>query len=387
MKNSFRFGLVISLVLGLNVVGNAQSAGDSLISAGSEWRFNDTGTDLGAVWTSLDYVDQAWGTGAAELGYGDGGEATLLGYGPDSQNKYPCYYFRHAFNVADPGVYETLSLDVLRDDGCVVYLNGQEVTRLGMPGGTITYATYASSATEYDWDRAISIPNLLVSGPNVVAVEVHQGNASSSDLSFNLALTGTYRAPAVTLTAPIDQAVLPGTTVQFTIDAEDPAGLATATLLIASPPQTLVLTGPMDTVDAEIRQTEPGVNFGAASAVNVDGQNPHAHAVVQFPSLIGSEAGQLRMSTAVGSALLRVYCTNPGNTLRIHRLTEDWVEGEVTWNERASGVPWGAPGADGSASHAPEEISGDCSGTGWRTIDVTSLYRRGATAIPTTGSS
>ena len=34
------------------------------------------------------------------MGYGLNGEVTTISYGPDSGNKYPCYYFRHTFNVS-----------------------------------------------------------------------------------------------------------------------------------------------------------------------------------------------------------------------------------------------------------------------------------------------
>jgi hypothetical protein len=61
--------------------------------------------------------------------------------------------------------------------------------------------------------------------------------------------------------------------------------------------------------------------------------------------------------------------------LRIFRLTESWSENETTWNERSHGLPWSAPGADGLASHAAEELPGDCSATGWRTLDVTAIVQ------------
>jgi hypothetical protein len=91
--------------------------------------------------------------------------------------------------VDDPAKFSSLSLEVLRDDGCVVYLNGQEVARYNMPPGTITYTSPAVSASDYAWDPAINIPNLLVPGLNVIAVEVHQANLTSSDVSLDLRLT------------------------------------------------------------------------------------------------------------------------------------------------------------------------------------------------------
>ena len=193
----------------------------SLVPSGATWSYNDTGTDLGTAWQAPAYADSNWASGKAQLGYGDGDEVTIISFGPDSNNKYRTTYFRHRFTVADPTIYSSLSLEVLRDDGCVVYLNGQEVARYGMPAGTITYSTYASSATEYSWDPPQAIANLLLPGDNVIAVEVHQGNATSSDLSLDLRLTGTSEI-AVTLDSPAADAGGVAIPVVLTATASDP---------------------------------------------------------------------------------------------------------------------------------------------------------------------
>jgi len=50
-----------------------------------------------------DRSSRGWASGPAQLGYGDGDEATVVSYGPDSGSKYITTYFRHTFGVADPG--------------------------------------------------------------------------------------------------------------------------------------------------------------------------------------------------------------------------------------------------------------------------------------------
>ena len=167
---------------------------DDLVPAGSAWRYLDDGTDQGTAWRAPAFDDSSWAAGAAELGYGDGDEATTVSYGPDANDKYVTTYFRHAFNVANPAAFTSLALSTLRDDGAVVYLNGVEVWRDNMPAGAIGYRTYAPAAlgtpeeaTFYDAPLAAS---LLVTGQNVLAVEVHQATAISSDISFDLRLEG-----------------------------------------------------------------------------------------------------------------------------------------------------------------------------------------------------
>jgi hypothetical protein len=166
---------------------------DTLVAKGSAWKYDDTGTDLGTAWRAPSYDDASWASGPAQLGYGDGDEATVISYGGDASNKQPCSYFRRDFVAADPAAYGRATLKILRDDGCVAYLNGQEVARSNMPAGEITYDTWASVAVggdgESNWEEFHVDPALLVAGTNVLAVEVHQANATSSDVSFDLELT------------------------------------------------------------------------------------------------------------------------------------------------------------------------------------------------------
>lgn len=156
----------------------------NFVLAGSSWKYDASGNDLGSAWREPAFDDSSWASGPAKLGYGDGNEATLLPASPVRS----CYYFRHNFEVEHPAAYADLSLEILRDDGAVVYLNGTEVARYNMPAGDIGHGTWASSATDYTWDPARIIPNLLVAGTNVLAVEVHQGNSTSSDLALDLSL-------------------------------------------------------------------------------------------------------------------------------------------------------------------------------------------------------
>lgn len=167
-------------------------------AANSIWRYNDEGVALDtAGWTTLAYNDSTWAFGNAKFGYGDDNESTTLDFGPDANTKYPTYYFRKVFTVEDPGMIDSLTISLLRDDGAVVYLNGEEIIRSNMPDGEITYNTLASDAFGgADEDRFFDfkVPSNLQAGENIIAVEVHQGSLSSSDLGFDLAVT-----PEITL--------------------------------------------------------------------------------------------------------------------------------------------------------------------------------------------
>mgnify|MGYP003349617030 CR=1 FL=1 len=90
---------------------------------------------------------------------------------------------------------------VKRDDGVVIYLNGAEVYRDNMPAGTPSYTTWASAACADDgttWFTTSLSPGSFVAGTNVIAVEVHQSSGSSSDVTFNLDITGETGLAALT---------------------------------------------------------------------------------------------------------------------------------------------------------------------------------------------
>jgi len=166
-----------------------------LIPAGARWRYHDKGENLYMVWRAKTYDDSSWSSGPAPLGYGESYQATPLYYGSDPSHKFPCYYFRHSFQLSNPTVVTALAFHIVRDDGCVVYLNDDEVVRDNMPPfpTIITYNTTATTGLadpeENAWNPFPRDPGYLDAGTNVVAVEVHQYDGQSGDVIFNLELT------------------------------------------------------------------------------------------------------------------------------------------------------------------------------------------------------
>ncbi len=163
------------------------------VPAGSTWKYLDDGSDQGTAWTAPGFDDSGWASGPGILGYGDS-QDTIVSFGPDSSNKYTTTYFRHDFNVANLNGIIALKLRLLRDDGAVVHLNGNEVHLSEMPE-TYDYQTFASSTaggTEEDtyYESFIDLNELLI-GSNTLAVEIHQRTLTSSDISFDLELIGT----------------------------------------------------------------------------------------------------------------------------------------------------------------------------------------------------
>lgn len=160
------------------------------IAAGSVWRYLDTGAAPGPGWRRVDFDDSDWAEGPAQLGYGDGDEATVVDEGTP---RHVTHYFRHRFEVVDAGSLTRLEVALVRDDGAIVYLNGVELLRDQMPPGPVDRATLASAFAAGRDERVFhrfTVPaDALRDGANVVAVEIHKADPGSRDMSFDLALT------------------------------------------------------------------------------------------------------------------------------------------------------------------------------------------------------
>lgn len=205
--------------------GMCETASTYLVSKGAVWKFLDDGSNQGAGWRNISFGDSAWQSGPAPLGYGDDDEATVVGYGPDPDNRYMTTYFRRSFTISSSAPYTgPLDLYVARDDGVVVYLNGTEIYRSNMPSSPIDYLTPALStvqgADEEAFNHAVIDGGLLVSGENVIAVELHQAYPGSHDLGFDLELS--YGSGGTTWCIP-EINLKPGTTT-LKVTARDPSG-------------------------------------------------------------------------------------------------------------------------------------------------------------------
>ncbi len=176
-----------------------------LVPTNAVWKYLVTAAAPAGSWTTVDFDDSSWPSGPAQLGYGDGDEATVIGWGPNSNNRYVTTHFRRGFSVSDPAVFAALLVRLLRDDGGVVYLNGREVLRSNLGGGAPLYSMLAPAAalpadeTSFYYSTNLC-PALLRAGSNMIAVEIHQNSVNGgADLSFALELRGVEFDPRLTL--------------------------------------------------------------------------------------------------------------------------------------------------------------------------------------------
>ena len=216
----------------ISVVATNPSGVTLLVTNGSTWRYLDDGSNQGTAWKESAFVDVAWSLGQAELGYGDIAqnrpETTVVNRVGTGGTTNITTYFRQTFTVVDPSAFGDLIVRVLRDDGAVVYINGAEVFRSNMTNGVFNYLTPAGPAgaggAVGDDGTIYQVTNIsasvLQAGLNVVAVEIHQDDIGSSDISFDLMLWGT--GPRLTITRISDTQVeitWPAPATGYTLEA------------------------------------------------------------------------------------------------------------------------------------------------------------------------
>jgi len=160
-----------------------------LVPSGSVWKYLDTNIDPGTAWKKETFDDSAWKSGAAELGHGDA-PVTDIDIGP-SNARYPTLLFRARFDLADPAAIDSLTVRIRRDDGAIVWLNETDVLRSNMDSGTVLFTDWAAGVADDDGATAVTgaiDPSILKAGTNTIAVEVHQSDGDSSDITFDLEL-------------------------------------------------------------------------------------------------------------------------------------------------------------------------------------------------------
>lgn len=143
-------------------------------------------------WKHPDFADGGWAEGQAMIGFGSVGDRVLNTTFEPASPRRPTVYFRKTFQIDDPAEFSAVAVDLIRDDSAIVYLNGREIGRSGIPAGRITSGEYFSpGGTE---GALLSLPSValqagdLVAGRNVLAIEVHQGSSGSLDLGLDVRL-------------------------------------------------------------------------------------------------------------------------------------------------------------------------------------------------------
>jgi hypothetical protein len=361
-------------VFAIDTSGNRSTPGSLAVSTttnptivdfGEGWSYRFDGVNQGSDWTAPSFDDSAWASGRAELGIGDADEATVIG--PAVAPTPITAYFRHIFEVHDLGSIQALTMDVVRDDGFVAYLNGVEIGRSNMPAGPVAYTTRPSAGIADRNDEITPVtlavpPSALVDGDNVLAVEMHQFNNTSNDLSFNLRLRATYaQAPVVTLTSPHDQSYV--TTPSTTLEGLCTSTAGTVTIDVSGN-DTTILTAPC--VDNEWTASGPladGAYTASASQTSggVTGVSNGVDFIVDTSVPVVTITDPVAATLTGATPLLAGTCSEDFRTVRVAlsgaasaNLTTQCTNG--SWSLTSSPLATGAYNATASQTNAAGTI-------------------------------
>ena len=172
----------------------AEYGGNTLISITNLWKYSAQGVDLGTAWSTLGYDDRDWPVAPALFYYTPAvlpaPKTTQLPLNTTDGVPIMTYYFRTPFLFSGQTNGGLITLRPIVDDGAVYYLNGLEILRQNMPGGTIRYTNLTSSSVATPANSGpftVSVSNVLP-GTNVFAVEVHQftTNPIAADMAFGV---------------------------------------------------------------------------------------------------------------------------------------------------------------------------------------------------------
>ena len=164
----------------------------TVVKKGETWSYL-AGSHPEGNWTSADFDASSWKTGKAGFGYSDNDDATEL---PDMKGNYKVIYIRHEFEVGDDTIPagtkpSDIGLAISYDDGFIAYLNGKEVARVGVDKGRGKNAKGFhphEANNQFQFFPFRGKDGMLKPGKNVIAIEGHNANLDSTDLTLHPSL-------------------------------------------------------------------------------------------------------------------------------------------------------------------------------------------------------
>jgi hypothetical protein len=189
-------GICFFLLLTFTGLFSQSNHWETLIKAPEQWRYflgttTPPAVEPSATWRTLAFNDGGWLQGSGGFGYADGDDATTI---PAVMS----VLMRKKFTIVDKTKIEAGILSVDYDDGFVAYLNGTEIARANMDGMG-AFPPYTSGTSGFGDEGLVNplpftisketLQSLLIQGENVLAVQVHNESAGSSDLTSNVYLS------------------------------------------------------------------------------------------------------------------------------------------------------------------------------------------------------
>ena len=224
-----------------------------------------------------------WSEGRAQLGYGEGDERTTIGFGGDENNKQITSYYRKSFQLDDTSQISDAWIDLLRDDGAAIYLNGTRVVVDGLAAGAghdDPATDRVDGAAESEFLTFEVDEGLLREGLNTIAVELHQHSANDDDASFDLRLRVAVQGGSVSLPTVPDRDA-------YTLDLTGRAGHSLDIVLAAhTRTDAFGRPTPVNFSDQQLRLLDPSGGNVLAEATSTIGDQSIANYDLLIPGFI-----------------------------------------------------------------------------------------------------
>lgn len=162
---------------------------ETIVKSNDNWKYLVPVSEPDSNWRKLPFNDAAWLQGKGGIGYGDGDDSTVI-------SPAISILIRKTFTVIDTSVIAKATLHIDYDDSFVAYLNGVEIARsnVGVNGTPPAFdelaydeheaLMYQSMIPEEFPINDIFFKSIINNGNNVLAIEVHNISAASSDLTL-----------------------------------------------------------------------------------------------------------------------------------------------------------------------------------------------------------
>ncbi|MFV1885356.1 MAG: CotH kinase family protein [Balneola sp.] len=161
---------------------------ETIIREADSTRYIIPSSNISNSWIEPGFNDSDWLTAPFGFGYGDNDDNTEVPNGTIS------VFTRTSFSIEDTSVINGLMFHIDFDDGYIAYLNGVEISRFNITGDSpVSYDTQANDFITDPWlVRGEELPaidlfefkNVLTEGENILAIQVHNNSAQSSDMSL-----------------------------------------------------------------------------------------------------------------------------------------------------------------------------------------------------------
>jgi hypothetical protein len=193
---------------------------ETVIDKGDSWSYLLGTTEPSSNWKDIEFLSIGWNLGFSGIGYGDDDDLTVI-------TPQKSIYLRKEFEISDLENISAVLFNIDYDDGFVAYLNGQEIARanLGNSGEFVPFNQYTDEAREALLYRNLpletffikDISSIIVSGVNVLSIQVHNFGENSSDLTAIPFLTIGYKSGGTKYIADQVRSFLPKIHTNFSI--------------------------------------------------------------------------------------------------------------------------------------------------------------------------